>query len=349
YPITPASEILHELAKYKHFGVRTFQAEDEIAAICAAIGASYAGALAVTSTSGPGLALKTEAMGLAVSVELPLVICDIQRAGPSTGMPTKTEQGDLLQALFGRNSEAPVPVISASRPSDCFETAYEACRMAVKYMTPVILLSDGYLANGAEPWPIPKVDKLPEIPVQFAKDPESFAPFLRHEETLARPWAIPGTPDLEHRIGGLEKEAITGNVSYDPRNHEYMVTMRAKKVEKIADGLPPTEIEGKEKGELLVLGWGSTYGAIKTAVENKQQEGKSVSRIHLRYLNPLPKDLGTILRNFKKVLVPEINMGQLLKVLRSTYLVPAIGYSKVQGLPFFASEIEHKIDEILGE
>ncbi|MFQ5822894.1 MAG: 2-oxoacid:acceptor oxidoreductase subunit alpha [bacterium] len=349
YPITPASDILHELAKYKHFGVRTFQAEDEIAAICAAIGASYAGSLGVTSTSGPGLALKTEALGLAVSVELPLVVCNIQRAGPSTGMPTKTEQADLLQAIFGRNSEAPLPVIAASRPSDCFQTAYEACRIAIKYMTPVIFLSDGYLANGAEPWPVPKVDELAEIPVQFAKDLESFAPFLRDEETLARPWAIPGTPNLEHRIGGLEKEAVTGHVSYDPRNHEYMVNMRAKKVANIAEDIPPTEIEGREKGKLLVVGWGSSYGAIKTAVENKQKEGKSVSRIHLCYLNPLPNDLGDILHNFEKILVPEINMGQLLKVLRAKYLVPAIGYSKVQGLPFFASEIEQKIDEILGE
>ncbi len=349
YPITPASDILHELAKYKHFDVRTFQAEDEIAAICSAIGASYAGALGVTGTSGPGLALKTEALGLAVSVELPLVVCNVQRAGPSTGMPTKTEQADLFQALYGRNSEAPLPVMAASRPSDCFETAYEACRIAIKYMTPVILLSDGYLANGAEPWPIPNVEDLPEISVQFAKEPESFAPFLRDEETLARPWAIPGTPGLEHRIGGLEKEAVTGHVSYDPRNHEYMVKMRAKKVEKIADDLPPTEIDGPEKGELLIVGWGSTYGAIKTAVENKQKEGKSVSRIHLRYLNPLPRDLGDILRNFKKILVPEINMGQLVQVLRGKYVIPAVGFSKVQGLPFFTSEIEQKIDELLGD
>lgn len=349
YPITPASDILHELAKYKHFGVRTFQAEDEIAAICAAIGASYTGALGITSTSGPGLALKTEAIGLAVSVELPLVVCDIQRAGPSTGMPTKTEQGDLLQVLFGRNSEAPLPVIAASRPSDCFDTAYEACRIAIKYMTPVIFLSDGYLGNGAEPWPIPKVNELPEIPVYFTKDPESFAPFLRDEKTLARPWAIPGTPNLEHRIGGLEKEAITGNVSYDPRNHEYMVRMRAEKVERIVDEIPPTRIDGEQKGKLLVVGWGSTYGAIKTAIENKQAEGKSVSRIHLRYLNPLPKDLGEIFNHFEHVLVPEINMGQLVTILRAKYLVPAIGFNKVQGLPFFASEIEHKIDEILGD
>lgn len=347
YPITPASDILHELSKYKHFGVRTFQAEDEIAAVCSAIGASYAGALAVTSTSGPGLALKTEAIGLAVSVELPLVICDVQRAGPSTGMPTKTEQADLMQALYGRNGEVPLPVVAASRPADCFEVAYEACRIAIKYMTPVILLSDGYLANGAEPWPIPDVDKLAEIPVTFAKDPESFEPFLRDHETLARCWAVPGTPGLEHRIGGLEREAVTGNVSYDPRNHEYMTRMRAEKIEKIADGLPPTEIEGAKNGDLLVVGWGSTFGAIKTAVERRQDNGKSVSRIHLKHLNPLPRDLGKILKSFKHVLVPEINAGQLVKVMRAKYLVPAIGFGKVQGLPFFSSEIEQKIDEIL--
>jgi 2-oxoglutarate ferredoxin oxidoreductase subunit alpha len=288
-----------------------------------------------------------EAIGLAVSVELPLVICDIQRAGPSTGMPTKTESADLLQAIFGRNSEAPVPVLAASRPSDCFETIYEACRIAIKYMTPVIFLSDGYLANGAEPWPVPDSSELPAIPAQFAKDPESFAPFLRDEETLARPWAIPGTPGLEHRIGGLEKEAVTGNVSYDPRNHEYMVNTRAKKVAQIAKDFPPTEIEGSKSGDLLVLGWGSTYGAIKTAVEHKQNEGKSVSRVHLRYLNPLPNDLGKILSNFKKVLIPELNLGQLLKIIRANYLVPAIGFSKVQGLPFFSSEIEEKIDQLL--
>lgn len=347
YPITPASDILHELSRYKNFGVRTFQAEDEIAAVCAAIGASYAGALGVTGTSGPGLALKMEAIGLAVSVELPLVICDIQRAGPSTGMPTKTEAADLLQAIFGRNSEAPVPVVAASRPSDCFETIYEACRIAIKYMTPVIFLSDGYLANGAEPWPVPDVNKLAPIPVNFAKDPESFAPFLRDEKTLARPWALPGTPGLEHRIGGLEKEAVTGNVSYDPRNHEYMVNSRAKKVAQIANDLPPTEIDGPPSGELLVLGWGSTCGAIKTAAEHKQKEGKSVSRVHLRYLNPLPNDLGNILSNFKKVLIPELNLGQLLKIIRANYLIPAIGFSKVQGLPFFSSELEEKIDQLL--
>ncbi len=348
YPITPASDVLHELAKYKHFGVITFQAEDEIAAVCASIGASYAGGLGVTATSGPGMALKTEAIGLAVMVELPLVVVDIQRAGPSTGMPTKTEQADLFQAMFGRHGEAPVAILAASRPSDCFETAYEACRIAIKYMTPVIVLSDGYLANGAEPWRVPKVSELPEIPVKFAKDPESFAPYLRDETTLARPWAIPGTPGLEHRIGGLEKEAVTGNVSYDPRNHEYMVKMRAEKIKRIAEEIPPTEIEGDKKGDLLVVGWGSTHGAIKTAVENKQREGKSVSRIHLRYLNPLPNDLGDIFKNFKKILVPEVNMGQLAMILKAHYLVPVISLTKVQGLPFFASEIEEKIDEILG-
>lgn len=348
YPITPASDVLHELSKYKNYGVMTFQAEDEIAAVCSAIGASYTGSLGVTGTSGPGLALKTEAVGLAVSVELPLVVCDIQRAGPSTGMPTKTEQADLFQALFGRNSEAPVVVLAASRPSDCFETAYEACRIAIKYMTPVIFLSDTYLANGAEPWAIPRAEELPAIPFQFAIDPESFEPFLRDDESLARPWAIPGTPGLEHRIGGLEKEAVKGHVSYDPRNHEYMVHMRAKKVEAVAQEIPPTEVDGPEEGDLLVLGWGSTYGAIKTAVENKQAEGKSVSRMHVRYLNPLPPDLGDKMKRFKQVLVPEVNMGQFLTVIRAKYLVPAIGYSKVQGLPFFASEIEQKIDELLG-
>ncbi|MFQ5650214.1 MAG: 2-oxoacid:acceptor oxidoreductase subunit alpha [bacterium] len=348
YPITPASDILHELSKYKNFGVRTFQAEDEIAAVCATIGAAYSGALALTTTSGPGLALKSEAIGLAVSVELPLIICNVQRGGPSTGLPTKTEQADLMQALYGRNGEAPLPVIAASRPSDCFETVYEACRLAVKYMTPVIFLSDGYLANGAEPWPVPNAETLPAIPVSFAKDPQSFAPFLRDEQTLARPWAVPGTPGLEHRVGGLEKQADTGNVSYDSRNHEYMTKMRAQKIANIAEEIPPTEIDGPSKGELLVVGWGSTCGAIKTAVERKQSEGKSVSRIHIRYMNPLPKDLEGILKRFKKVLVPEINAGQFVNVLRAKYLLPAISFSKVQGLPFFSSEIEDKIDELLG-
>jgi len=348
YPITPASDILHELSRYKNFGVITFQAEDEIAAVTAAIGASYTGGIGVTSTSGPGMALKTEAIGLAVSAELPLVVIDVQRAGPSTGMPTKTEQADLLFAVYGRNSEAPVAVLAASRPSDCFDAAFEAVRMAIKYMTPVILLSDGYLANGAEPWHIPDVDRLPEIPVHFAKDPESFAPYLRDEHTLARPWAVPGTPGLEHRIGGLEKEAVAGNVSYDPRNHEYMVRIREEKIERIADELPPTEVDGPEKGDLLVLGWGSTYGPIRTAVERKQREGKSVARAHLRWLNPLPKDLESVLRRYKHVLIPENNRGHLTTLLRAKFLMPVISQSKVQGQPFAASEIEDKIDEILG-
>jgi 2-oxoglutarate ferredoxin oxidoreductase subunit alpha len=348
YPITPASDILHELSRYKNFGVITFQAEDEIAAVTSAIGASYSGGIGVTSTSGPGLALKTEAVGLAVSAELPLVVIDVQRAGPSTGMPTKTEQGDLLFAVYGRNSDAPVAVLAASRPADCFETAFEAVRIALKYMTPVILLSDGYLANGAEPWRIPSVKELPEIPVEFATDAESFAPYLRDEKTLARPWAVPGTPGLEHRIGGLEKEAVTGNVSYDPRNHEYMVRMREEKIERIADEIPPIEVDGPDTADLLVLGWGSTYGSIRTAVEHKQKEGKSVARVHLRWLNPLPKDLGDVLSRFKRVLIPENNRGHLLRIIRSNYLIPAIGLNKVQGQPFSASEIEHKIDEILG-
>jgi len=349
YPITPASDILHELSRFKHFNVKTVQAEDEIAAVCASIGASYAGALAVTTTSGPGLALKSEALGLAVTTELPLVICNVQRGGPSTGLPTKTEQSDLFQALYGRNGECPIPVLAASQPADCFETAYEACRLAVKHMTPVLLLSDGYLANGAEPWPVPQVKDLPDIPVTFATEPESFSPYLRDDATLARPWAIPGTPGLEHRIGGLEKDAATGNVSYDPRNHEYMTRMRAEKVERIADDLPPTQVDGPKKGDLLVLGWGSTAGAIKTAVEHKQTEGKSVARLHLRYLNPLPKDLGDILKGYKQVLIPEINAGQLVHVMRGKYLLPLIGLNKVQGLPFFSSEIEEKIDELLGD
>jgi 2-oxoglutarate ferredoxin oxidoreductase subunit alpha len=347
YPITPASPILEEIAKYRNFGAKSLQAEDEIASVCMAIGAAYGGALAFTVTSGPGMALKSEAINLAVSVELPLVICDIQRAGPSTGMPTKMEQGDLLQALYGRNAESPIAVLAASRPSDCFETIYEACRIAIKYMTPVIFLSDAYLAEGAEPWMIPEVDKLPEIPVHFRTDPEGFAPFIRDPQTLARPWVKLGTPGLEHRIGGLEKEHITGNISYDPENHELMVRLRAEKVECIAQDLPPTKVEGDEEGELLIIGWGSTYGSIKGAVEQKRAEGKSVSHLHLRYLNPLPPDLEGILKRFKKILIPENNLGQLLKVIRAKYLAPAVGLHKVQGLPFKVSEIEKKIDEIL--
>jgi 2-oxoglutarate ferredoxin oxidoreductase subunit alpha len=347
YPITPASTILHQLASYKNYGVRTFQAEDEIAGICAAIGASFAGALGVTSTSGPGVALKTEAIGLAVMVELPLVICDIQRGGPSTGLPTKTEQADLLQALYGRNGEAPVPVLAAATPGDCFYTVYEACRIALKYMTPVFFLSDGYLANGAEPWLIPNSKDLPEIKVKFRTDPNGFYPYLRDENTLARPWAIPGTPGLEHRIGGLEKQHITGNVNYEPENHELMVKLRAEKVARIAQEIPPTRIYGQPEGDLLVVGWGSTFGAILTAVERCQAEGLSVSNVHLRYLNPLPPDLRDILKRFNKILLPEMNLGQLAKVLRAEYLVPIISFNKVQGLPFTPGEIEKKIKELL--
>lgn len=347
YPITPASDILHELSKHKNFRVKTFQAEDEIAGITSAIGASYGGAIGVTTTSGPGMALKGEAMGLAVMLELPLVICDIQRGGPSTGLPTKTEQADLLQAVYGRNSEAPIPVVAASTPADCFATAFEAVRIALKFMTPVIFLSDGYLANGAEPWLIPDVKSLPDISPKFRTDPSGFQPYSRDEKTLARPWAIPGTPGLEHRIGGLEKQHITGNVSYDPENHEFMVKMRQAKVDRIADDIPPAVVEGQEKGDLLVVGWGGTYGAIRTAVESKRKEGKSVSHLHLKYLNPFQSNLGQILYNFKNILVPEINLGQLSKMLRSKYLIPAVSLNKIQGLPFKASEIEKKIDELL--
>lgn len=348
YPITPASDILHELARHKNFRVKTFQAEDEIAGITSAIGASYGGALGVTTTSGPGMALKTEAMGLAVMLELPLVIVDVQRGGPSTGLPTKTEQADLLQAVYGRNSEAPIPVLAASTPADCFATVFEACRIAIKYMTPVIFLSDGYLANGAEPWLIPSVSSLPDIAPKFRTEAEGFQPYLRDEKTLSRPWAIPGTPGLEHRIGGLEKQHITGNVSYDPENHEFMVKMRQAKVDGIANDIPPAKVEGDEKGELLVVGWGGTYGAIRTAVETKRSEGKSVSHLHLKYLNPFQKNLGEILYNFKHILIPELNLGQLAKLIRAKYLLPAMTLSKVQGLPFKSIEIEAKIDEILG-
>jgi len=348
YPITPASDILHELSMFKEYGVKTFQAEDEIAAITSAIGASFGGALAVTTTSGPGVALKTEAIGLAVMVELPLLVINIQRGGPSTGLPTKTEQADLLQALYGRNGEAPVPVVAAATPNDCFNTVFEAARIAIKYMTPVVVLSDGYLGNGSEPWLLPNLKDLPDISPKFRTDPNNYLPYLRNETTLAREWAIPGTPGLEHRIGGLEKQDKTGNVNYEPENHDKMVHLRAEKVERIADDIPPAQVEGDEKGDILVVGWGGTYGAIRSAVEAKRAQGKSVSHLHLRYLNPLQKNVGEILYNFKHVLVPEINLGQLIKVLRSKYLVPAIGLNKVQGLPFKSSEIEEKIDDILG-
>ena len=347
YPITPASSILHELAKYKNFGVITMQMEDEIAAIGAAIGAAFSGALGATGSSGPGLALKSESINLAVMAELPLVICNIQRAGPSTGMPTKTEQTDLLQMFYGRNGESPVPIIAASRPADCFETIYEAARIAVKYMTPVIFMSELYIAFGAEPWRIPQVSDLPPIKVSYESAADGFEPYLRDEKTLARPWAIPGTPGLEHRIGGLEKADVTGNVSYDPENHEQMSLLRAQKVAGIADDIPPTEIFGDPEGELLVLAWGGTYGAVRTAVEHKRGEGVSVSHVHLRYLNPLPSDLGGILKQFDKVLIPELNFGQLLKLIRAEFLIDAVGLNKVQGLPFYVFEVESKIDELL--
>jgi 2-oxoglutarate/2-oxoacid ferredoxin oxidoreductase subunit alpha len=351
YPITPASDILHELSQYKDFGVMTFQAEDEIAAITSAIGAAYAGALAITTTSGPGMALKTEAMGLAVAVEIPLVVCDIQRGGPSTGLPTKTEQADLLQALFGRNSEAPIPIVAAATPSDCFWAALEASRLAVKYMVPVILLSDGYLANGAEPWRIPDAADIPEIPVHFATEPNSptggYLPYKRDPQTLARPWAVPGTPGLEHRIGGLEKQDVTGNINYEPLNHEKMVRIRAAKVAAIAQEIPDIEPTGDSEGDLLIIAWGSTHGAITAAVKAQRAEGRSIGHVHLRHLNPLPSNLGDVIKRYKKVLVPELNMGQLLWVLRAKYLVDAVGLNKIQGRPFKQAELEQKIEEML--
>jgi 2-oxoglutarate ferredoxin oxidoreductase subunit alpha len=347
YPITPASDILHELSMYKDFGVITFQAEDEIAAITSAIGAAYAGALGITTTSGPGMALKTEALGLAVAVELPLVVCDIQRGGPSTGLPTKTEQADLLQALFGRNSEAPIPVLAPSTPGDCFWIALEASRIAVQHMLPVIILSDGYLANGAEPWKIPTSAELPEFKVKFETNPVDFHPYRRNPETLARPWAIPGTPGLEHRIGGIEKQDVTGNINYEPLNHEHMVRLRAEKVELIANDIPEAVVEGDQSGDLLIVAWGSTHGPITAALNAQRAAGKRIGHVHLRYLNPLPRNLGDILKRFKQILVPEMNMGQLLMVLRAKYLVDAQGYNKIQGKPFKQTEIEQKIEEML--
>ena len=347
YPITPASEILQELARHKNFGVKTFQAEDEIAAVCAAIGASFTGHIGLTGTSGPGVALKTEAIGLAVATELPLIIVNVQRGGPSTGLPTKTEQADLFQAVFGRNGECPVAVVAPATPGECFTMAIEAVRIAVDYMTPVIYLSDGYLANGAEPWRLPEMHELPKINVHFATDAENFRPYSRNPETLARLWAIPGTPGLEHRIGGIEKQDITGNVSYDPANHEHMVRLRADKIDRIANDLPPTEVYGDPSGKVLVVGWGSTYGSIKSAVEKLRAEGKAVSSIHLRHLSPLPHDVGEILLRFEHVLVPEMNLGQLAMMLRAKYLVNAIPFSKVQGRPFKISEITARVDQLL--
>ena len=347
YPITPASDILHELSGYKNFGVLTFQAEDEIAAITSAIGAAYSGALAMTTTSGPGMALKTEAMGLAVAVELPIVVCDIQRGGPSTGLPTKTEQADLLQAMYGRNSEAPIPILAASTPGDCFWVALEASRIALKYMVPVIVLSDGYLANGAEPWRIPQLSEIPQIPVHFVTDPQGFLPYKRDPQTLARPWAIPGTPGLEHRIGGLEKQDVTGNVNYEPLNHEKMVRLRAAKVEAIGQDVPDVVPSGDPEGDLLIVGWGSTYGSITAAVKTQRAAGRRIGHVHLRYLNPLPRNLGQVMERYAKVLVPEMNMGQLSMILRAKYLVDAEGYNKIQGQPFKQAELEAKIEEVL--
>ena len=349
YPITPASDILHALAGYKNFGVKTFQAEDEIAAIGAAIGASYGGALGLTASSGPGIALKSEAMNLAVMVELPLVVVDVQRAGPSTGMPTKTEQTDLLMAMFGRNGESPVPIVAPATPAECFEYAIEAFRLALRYMTPVMYLSDGFLANGAEPWRIPNFDDLPDISVSNHTDRPSFQPYSRDPETLARPWAVPGTPGLEHRIGGLEKADITGNVSYDPDNHHRMTVLRQQKIAGIAKDIPPLEVFGPQNGELLVLGWGSTYGAIRSAVERLQAEGWSVAHAHLRHLNPLPANTEQVLRSFRRVLVPEVNMGQLSFLLRGKFLLDVVGLNRVRGKPFRIIEIRQAAEELLGE
>ncbi|MFZ5470950.1 MAG: 2-oxoacid:acceptor oxidoreductase subunit alpha [Myxococcota bacterium] len=345
YPITPASDILHELSRHKNFDFSTFQAEDEIAAVCSAIGAAFGGNLGYTTSSGPGIALKQEAIGLAVMTELPVVIINIQRGGPSTGLPTKTEQADLLQAVWGRNGECPVPVVAASSPSDCFEAAIEASRIAVRYMTPVFLLSDGYIANGQEPWLIPDAKKLPKIEVRFRTDPAGYQVYARDEKTLARAWVKPGTPGLEHRIGGIEKDSLTGNVSYDPLNHEKMVRTRAEKVARIAQDYAPLKINGDPSGDLLVLGWGSTYGAIFQAVERLRAKGKKVSHLHLRNLFPLHNDLGKVLQRFKKVVIPEMNLGQLHKMIRATYLVDAVALNKIQGKPFKVSELEARIQE----
>ena len=351
YPITPASDILHELAKHKNFGIKTFQAEDEIAGICASIGASFGGDLAVTASSGPGIALKGEALGLAMMLEIPLVVINVQRGGPSTGLPTKTEQADLLQAVYGRNGEAPIPVIAASSPSDCFTMAYEACRIAIEHMTPIFFLSDGYIANGAEPWRFPQSKDLADIHVRFLKerleDDPAYLPYKR-DEKLVRSWAIPGTKGLEHRVGGLEKDQETGNVSYDPENHHQMVKIRATKVDKIADYIPPQELEsGSENSELLVVGWGSTYGAIKTVVRELAMEGIDVAHTHIKYIQPMPKKLGEILSNYDKILIPEMNNGQLIKLIRDRYLVDAQPLNKIKGMPFEAQEIKSAILNML--
>jgi len=361
YPITPASDILHELSKHKRFGVTTFQAEDEIAGIGAALGASFAGSLGITTTSGPGIALKSETIGLAVMTELPLVVIDVQRGGPSTGLPTKTEQADLLQAMFGRNGEAPVPIVAPRSPGDCFDAALEAVRIAVTYRTPVMLLSDGYLANGSEPWRIPEVGDLPRIEPGFATGPnktvvskkdgtetEEFWPYLRDEETLARPWAIPGTPGIEHRIGGLEKANGHGNISYDPANHDYMVRIRQAKVDRIAESLPPLEVDDPSgQAKVLVLGWGSTYGPIGAACRRVRAAGLDVAQVHLRHLNPFPKDLGEILKAYDAVMVPEMNLGQLSLLLRARYLVDVAGYNQVNGMPLKSAELAEAITDLI--
>ena len=347
YPITPASDILHYLAQYKSFGVKTFQAEDEIAGVVSAIGAAFAGDLAITATSGPGVALKSEALGLAVITELPLVLVNVQRGGPSTGLPTKTEQSDLNQAIYGRNGEAPMVVLAPATPSDCFMMAYEACRIALKYMIPVILLSDGYIANGSEPWKIPNVNTLPDMQTRILKKKEGFAPFNHGNPDLARPWALPGTPGMEHRIGGLEKWEETGHVSYDPENHQKMVELRQEKVDIIARDLPLAKPFGKESGDLLVIGWGGTHGALRSAVETAQSEGMSVAHLHLRHLNPLPQNLGEILVKFQKVMIAELNLGQLANIIRAKFLVDAVGLNKVQGKPFTQTEVFNKITELV--
>ena len=349
YPITPASDILHYLAQYKHFGVKTFQAEDEIAGITSVIGASFAGNLAITATSGPGIALKGEAMGLAVSTEMPIVVINVQRGGPSTGLPTKTEQSDLNQAMFGRNGEAPMVVLAAATPSDCFDMAFEACRIALEYMTPVILLTDGYIANGSEPWTIPDTSKLPKIKNNIIKKNDNFTPFNHENKHLARPWALPGTPGLEHRVGGLEKWDDSGNVSYDPDNHHHMTELRQNKVDIIANEIPKCKVYGKDKGDVLILGWGGTHGAIRSSVEMLINEGENVSHLHLRHLNPLPKDLGEIIVKFQKIIIPELNMGQLSTIIRSKFLIDAIGLNKVAGKPFTKTEIYKKIKQTIKE
>ncbi|MFF3909294.1 2-oxoacid:acceptor oxidoreductase subunit alpha [Streptomyces sp. NPDC001848] len=353
YPITPASDILHELSKHKNFGVRTFQAEDEIAGIGAALGAAFGGSLAVTTTSGPGIALKSETIGLAVSLELPLLIVDIQRGGPSTGLPTKTEQADLLQAMYGRNGEAPVPVIAPRTPADCFDAALEAARIALTYRTPVFLLSDGYLANGSEPWRIPELDELPDLRVQFAQGPnhtlddgtEVFWPYKRDPQTLARPWAVPGTPGLEHRIGGIEKQDGTGNISYDPANHDFMVRTRQAKVDGIA--VPDVEVDDPDGASTLVLGWGSTYGPITAAVRRLRAAGESIAQAHLRHVNPFPRNLGTVLKRYHKVVIPEMNLGQLATLIRAKYLVDAHSYNQVNGMPFKAEQLAAALKEAI--